>query len=140
LGAAILANAKICKVAPATTRCPLLSRLPNLLANWLVAFRSFFTFHSRSKMILTEEESTLASKLLLQGNLGRKVEQRLQDALQGASDSETIFTQASYCREVLYVLDKVSQTYSKKSSKTWEVNCVIVHNPHYFARVRKWLG
>jgi hypothetical protein len=91
-------------------------------------------------MILTEEESNLANKLLLQGNLGRRVEQRLQDALQGASDSETIFAQASYCREVLYVLDKFSRTDSKKSSKTWEVNCVIINNPHYFTRVRKWLG
>ena len=134
LGAAILANAKICKVAPVTQidwQQVVLSRLPNL--------RSFFPIPVRwAKMILTEQESNLANHLLLQGNLGRRVQQRLQDAMQGASNSITITDQASYCREVLYILDKSSQTYSKKSSRTWEVNCVIVHNPHYFARVRKW--
>ena len=60
-------------------------------------------------MILTEQESNLANHLLLQGNLGRRVQQRLQDAMQGASNSITITDQASYCREVLYILDKSSQ-------------------------------
>jgi hypothetical protein len=88
-------------------------------------------------MILTQQESAIANDLL-QGNLGRRVKGRLENALEGAFTSETITAQALYCREVLYVLDKCSRTYSKKTSKTWEVNCVIVHNPHYFARVRKW--
>ena len=88
-------------------------------------------------MILTEKESNLANNLILQGNLGRRVLQRLQDALQGASNSTTITDQASYCREILYILDKSSTPYSKKSSTTWKINCAIVHNAHYFARVSK---
>ena len=90
-----------------------------------------------TKMILTQQESTIANDLR-QGYLGRRVKERLENALKGASTSKTITAQASYCREVLYVLEKCSQTYSKKTSKTWEVNCAIVHNPHYFARVGKW--
>ncbi len=90
-----------------------LSRFLNL---WL---RSFFPFLVLCiKMILTQQEPTLAYDLL-QGNLGRRVKERLENALEGASTSETITTQASYCREVLYVLDKCSWTYFKKT--LWEL-------------------
>ena len=67
-----------------------------------------------TKMILTQQESTIANDLL-QGYLGRRVKERLENAVKGASTSKTITAQASYCREVLYVLDKCSRTYSKKT-------------------------
>jgi hypothetical protein len=81
-------------------------------------------------LILTQIESSLATSLL-QGNLGRRVKDRLENALEGAATSRTITSQAPYCREIIYVLYMCSHTYSRKSSETWKVNCAIVHNPHY---------
>ena len=111
LGDAILANANNCKVAPVTpvdnTVCSPDSRIFGSVL--------FFPFPVLcTKMILTQQESAIAYDLL-QGNLGRRVKGRLENALEGASTSETITAQALYCREVLYVLDKCSRTYSKKT-------------------------
>jgi hypothetical protein len=64
-------------------------------------------------MILTEQESNLANHLLLQGNLGRRVQQRLQDAMQGASSD------ARVCVEQLVTPNgKRSKTCQNKIQKT----------------------
>jgi hypothetical protein len=68
-------------------------------------------------MILTKLESSLAQNLLQQ-KLGRRVREKLEDALEGAEGSKRIISQASYCRKIIYVPDKCSQNYSKKSFET----------------------
>ena len=80
-------------------------------------------FHSQIKNNYTQMINNL-----LQHKLGRRVREKLEDALEGAEGSRSIISQASYCRKIIYVPDKCSQNYTKSTSSTWKVNSAIVHN------------
>jgi hypothetical protein len=58
---------------------------------------------------------------------------RLHRHVKAALSRKMLYAQVTHCREILYILRETCKNYKK--GKTWNFNCVIIHNADYLKNV-----